>query len=64
MSGEIATKIQRIQEALSEAADKANIIDEKAYGWKSNNKRLRKTIQAAREELKSLRQISIDLEKQ
>ena len=58
----IADTLNSLVEQLASHLDDAEPIDQKGYGWKSANKRMRKTAQEVRNSLKDFRAASIKLE--
>jgi len=60
MHGEITELVAMIADHL----DDAEKVDSQSHGWKSANKRIRKTTLALEKRLKALRKSSIELEKQ
>jgi hypothetical protein len=59
MNAEITELVAMIADHLDDAAK----IDSRAHGWKSANKRVRKTTLALEKRLKALRKASIELER-
>jgi len=59
----IAERLNTLIEKLAAHLDDADLIDERAFGWKAANKRMRKTAQEVRNELKDFRAQSIEIEK-
>jgi len=60
----ISERLNDLVERLASHLDDAELIDSKGYGWKAANKRMRKTAQEVRNDLKDFRAASIEVEKE
>lgn len=59
----IGEEVTALVALIADHLDDAEKIDNRAHGWKSANKRLRKTTLAMEKRLKALRKASLELEK-